>query len=45
MRGLVLEFGPAEVLDTVLIRPAAMYLGPILVGSPPAGVVTGKDRG
>ena len=42
LRGLMLEFGPAEVLDTVLIRPAAMYLGPILVGSLSAGVITGK---
>ncbi len=42
LRGLLLEFGPAEVLDTALIRPGAMYLGPLLIGQVTAGVVAGK---
>ena len=42
LRDVSLEFGPAEVLDTVAVRPLAMYLGPLLVGSLTAGVVLGK---
>jgi hypothetical protein len=42
VRGLVLECGPAEILDTLLIRPAAMYAGPAVVGSLTAGVILGK---
>jgi ornithine decarboxylase len=42
LRGLVLEFGPAELLDTFAIRPLAMYLGSQLIGSVTLGVVAGK---
>jgi hypothetical protein len=41
-RDLVLEFGPAELLDTLAVRPFLMYLGPLLVGDVAGGVVLGK---
>ena len=37
-RNAVLEFGPAELLDTTLIRPAALYAGMSLIPNPVAGV-------
>ncbi len=37
LRSVVVEFGPAELLDSLLVRPVAYYLGPILFG----GTVTG----
>ncbi len=39
---LVAEFGPAELLDTLLIRPAAMLLGVWLLPDPILGLVAGK---
>jgi hypothetical protein len=42
VRGLVLEFGPAELLDTLAVRPGAMLLGPWLLGSVTFGVLAGK---
>ena len=42
LRALVLEFGPAEVLDSFLVRPLAMYLGARWLGNATAGVVAGK---
>ncbi len=38
---LFVEFGPAEVLDSLLIRPATMGLGARLLGKE-IGVITGK---
>ena len=38
----VVEFGPAEILDTVLVRPAAMYLGSWGSGNVVVGVLIGK---
>jgi hypothetical protein len=40
-RGLFLEFGPAELLDTGLLRPLAMSIGIGTLGSG-IGVVAGK---
>jgi hypothetical protein len=42
MRDLAVEFGPAEVVDSVLVRPALMYAGPILTGHLISGTVAGK---
>jgi hypothetical protein len=42
VRDLVMEFGPAELLDTFLVRPLAMYLAQRWLGSATAGVVVGK---
>jgi len=39
---LVAEFGLAEVLDTVLIRPAALTIGLALIGEPVWGLLAGK---
>ncbi|MBI3217431.1 MAG: hypothetical protein HYZ38_26755 [Mycobacterium sp.] len=32
MRSIAIEFGPAELIDSLLIRPCAFYLGPVLFG-------------
>lgn len=40
--GLVLEFGPAEALDSLLVRPALLALGLRLAPSPVLGIVAGK---
>jgi hypothetical protein len=42
LRGLVVEFGPAELLDTFALRPLAMYLGPLALGNMTGGVIAGK---
>ena len=39
---LALEFGPAETLDSVLLRPALMYAGLTMVPSPALGIIVGK---
>jgi hypothetical protein len=39
---LIAEFGVAEVLDTLLIRPAALMLGVWLLPDPLWGLLTGK---
>ena len=39
--GLIVEFGPAEYLDTVLIRPIALYIFPLLLGSLTWGIFIG----
>jgi hypothetical protein len=39
---LMVEFGPAEIADTIAVRPLAMYLGPLLIGHFAAGVLAGK---
>lgn len=41
-RNLVLEFGPAEIFDSLLIRPAALSLGLTLIPWPAAGALAGK---
>ena len=38
----VVEFGPAELADTILIRPAAMFLGSLATGNILVGVLIGK---
>lgn len=38
----VAEFGPAEALDTLLVRPGLLYLAPVLLGSPLLGWTVGK---
>ena len=42
LRDLAVEFAPAEVLDTFVVRPAAMYVAPLLLGSMAVGVIAGK---
>jgi hypothetical protein len=42
LRGLVVEFGPAELLDSFVVRPLAMYLAATWLGHAAAGAVAGK---
>lgn len=39
---LVAEFGPAELLDSLLIRPALLVLGVVLLPDPVWGLLAGK---
>lgn len=42
LRSVAVEFGPAEVLDSLIIRPVAYYLGPSLSGGTMAGWIVAK---
>jgi hypothetical protein len=42
LRSLAIEFGPAEVVDSALVRPAAFFLGPVLLGSTWLGWLAAK---
>lgn len=42
LRSIAVEFGPAEVVDSLIIRPLAFYFGPILFGGVVAGWIFGK---
>ena len=42
LRSIAIEFGPAEVVDSLVIRPLAFYFGPILFGGVVAGWIFGK---
>jgi hypothetical protein len=41
-RDLAVEFGPAEALDSILLRPLLMYVGPVVTGHFLAGTLFGK---
>jgi ornithine decarboxylase len=40
--GVIVEFGPAEVLDTLVFRPLLMAAGVTATGDPVGGTLTGK---
>ena len=42
LRSIAVEFGPAEAVDSLAVRPAAYYLAPTLTGSMAAGLIIGK---
>jgi hypothetical protein len=42
VRSIAVEFGPAEVIDSIAVRPIALYLGPLVVGSTAVGFVLGS---
>lgn len=42
VRNLFVEFGLSETLDSFIIRPFAMYVFPIILGSYTLGIVVGK---
>jgi len=42
VRGMLIEFGPAELVDSALVRPLFMYLLPGLLGNFTAGILLGK---
>jgi len=41
-RDLFVEFGPAEALDSFLLRPAALYVGIAVAPAPVLGFLAGK---
>jgi hypothetical protein len=41
-RDLFIEFGPAEALDSFLLRPASVFAGLSLAPHPALGIVAGK---
>lgn len=41
-RNLIIEFGPAEILDVIAVRPFFMYLIPTLIGNFLLGTFIGK---
>jgi hypothetical protein len=40
--GAVVEFGPAEAADTLLVRPGAMIISSVIIGNAFAGILVGK---
>ena len=42
VRALATEFGPAELLDSFIVRPGCMYLLPLLTGDLALGLICGK---
>jgi hypothetical protein len=42
VRAMLIEFGPAELVDSLLARPLFMYLMPSLLHNFTAGIVAGK---
>jgi hypothetical protein len=42
LRDLLVEFGPAEALDSLFVRPFCMYFGPQLVSNFTLGILLGK---
>jgi hypothetical protein len=42
IRSIAVEFGPAEAIDSIVIRPVALYLGPFVIGNTAVGFVVGS---
>ena len=42
---VLLEFGPAEIIDSLVLRPFFMYLFPLLVNNFTMGILLGKIAG
>ena len=42
LRNVFLEFGPAEMMDSFITRPAAMYIFPLITGNVTVGIIVGK---
>lgn len=45
IRNMLLEFGPAELVDSIFLRPLFMYYLPILLHNYPLGILAGKLAG
>ncbi len=45
IRNIVLEFGPAGIIDGLLVRPFFMYLFPLLLKNFTLGILIGKITG
>jgi hypothetical protein len=42
VRSVLVEFGPAELLDSIFVRPLAFYFGPLVFGNVVAGWIFAK---
>jgi hypothetical protein len=42
LRSVAIEFGPAEAVDSLIVRPLAFYLGPQLLGGVAMGWIAAK---
>ncbi len=42
LRSVAVEFGPAELIDSLAIRPVAFYVGPLIFHNTIAGWIFGK---
>jgi hypothetical protein len=42
VRSIAVEFGPAEAIDSIVLRPIALYLGPFVVGNVAVGWILGS---
>jgi hypothetical protein len=42
LRSVVVEFGPAELIDSVAVRPVAFYVGPLIFDNTIVGWIFGK---
>lgn len=42
IRNILVEFGPAEVIDNLVIRPLFFYIFPLLIGNYAIGIIAGK---
>ena len=42
LRHIALEFGPAELLDSLLIRPTALYIGITMLPNLTVGIIAGQ---
>jgi hypothetical protein len=42
LRSVLVEFGPAELLDSIFVRPLAFYFGPLVFGNVVAGWIFAK---
>ena len=42
LRSITIEFGPAELIDSIVIRPLAYYLGPVMFDNVAVGWIFGK---
>ena len=43
LRSVAVEFGPAELIDSVAVRPIAFYVGPLIFDNTIVGWVFGKS--
>jgi hypothetical protein len=42
LRSVAVEFGPAELIDSIAVRPVAFYVGPLMFHNTIAGWIFGK---
>jgi hypothetical protein len=42
LRSVAVEFGPAELIDSIAVRPVAFYVGPVMFHNTIAGWIFGK---